>query len=724
MQATIHKLRQTLQLARHRHLVVLQGDWDWRIQQLEQLETQSGIWIGSDSPFAHLTATPIQTLRQQLGQEIDCAVFSAEQGLDADALAIVSGMIRAGGLLWILLPTQLNFINPANQRFLSYPYQSHQAWLGFQSHLISTLEHQAWWLTPTGIRAPKTSQALNNSIKDSANQPSSTESKITQNLILTADQQLGLQAIERVAFGHRNRPLMIEADRGRGKTTLLGLAAAQLLQQGKRIILTAARYAQTEMAFKTAAHYLNTPYQPGLVTSNSGELQFKAPDDIRLNQPDCDILMIDEAAHLPSPLLQDLVQAYPRVIFASTLLGYEGSGRGFSLRFKPYLAQHFLNYKTLHLQQPVRWNQHDPLESLINQALCLDAELSELNHSNTFKPIQISAIQPHLLTTQQLNQVMSLLMNAHYQTSPADLQHLLSAPDLRLYLAQTADQLTEQTIIGVLLVCQEGDLPDLSADRRVKGHLVPQLLRQHSGQLPLLNLKSERVLRIAVHPQMRRQTIATQLINHWQTHTQVDFYSASFGVTPMLHQFWRKLNFRSVHLGAKRDKASGTHNIVMVATHSDLKSSWPMSLKKASQQFQQQLPHSLMETLTQLQPGLVMDLLAENNQENKQEFDSQARNNNVEKQENSAALNAYIQGHRPYESMSQLLWQLTLDQPQKLQDLTHDQQGIWLDKILRKHDWKTVALRHQLAGRKAVEQQLKSIIKHAFNHSKPVNQPD
>ena len=138
-----------------------------------------------------------------------------------------------------------------------------------------------------------------------------------------------------------------------------------------------------------------------------------------------------------------------------------------------------------------------------------------------------------------------------------------------------------------------------------------------------------------------------------------------------------------MHIGAKRDKASGTHNILMV------RSQHP-ALNKVKQHFKQQLPHSLMETLTDLPPGLVIDLLAENATSTASDATLQA-------------VQAYAKAQRPYESVSQALWQWTIDNPQALQQTNETEQAVWLDKVLRKHDWQTVAKRHRLAGRKAIE---------------------
>ncbi len=50
-----------------------------------------------------------------------------------------------------------------------------------------------------------------------------------------------------------------------------------------------------------------------------------------------------------------------------------------------------------------------------------------------------------------LNQLFGLLINAHYQTSPNDIQQLLDDPNLRLLIASQSE-----VIIGCCVVSKEG----------------------------------------------------------------------------------------------------------------------------------------------------------------------------------------------------------------------------------------------------------------------------
>jgi len=61
---------------------------------------------------------------------------------------------------------------------------------------------------------------------------------------------------------------------------------------------------------------------------------------------------VDEASAIACPLLQQFVSYFLRVILATTVQGYEGSGRCFLFKFCDGLPA----FRSLSLQQPMRWN--------------------------------------------------------------------------------------------------------------------------------------------------------------------------------------------------------------------------------------------------------------------------------------------------------------------------------------------------------------------------------
>ena len=663
------QLRKKLFTEHHRALVILSGDSDWQTQQIDSLykNHETVFWVASTLPknevkepvcipeaFVRHDFECIESKRlpYYLGQEISGAIIDVKQGLSADTLGIVSGMIQSGGLLILLTPnvkewSELN--NPENSRFLNTPLNLSDAKNEFTEHLIrSWKESNVVWLEQQVSQTP--SSFIHSNDFTSSHQTLPTES-----------QTHAIKAIHSVAFGHRKRPLVITADRGRGKSSVLGIAAVDCLLGGKQhIAITASRLDQTKAAFKHVIEALDThsrqdnspqiefiSNKPGLVAFKYNNefktIEFIAPDHLILNPTAADILLVDEAAHLPTPLLTDLLMRHHRLVFATTQQGYEGSGRGFELRFKKQLDIHTPDWKTCHLKQPIRWAKNDPLEHAINHALLLDASFADIDESeifDTITPLDLSFkkvdINELLNNRAMLESLFGLLVQAHYQTSPNDLQQLLNAPNIHVLVA-CIEQAGKMHIIGAVLCIEEGKLNPGQA--RAHGHLVPQLLTKNYAQDDFLLLSTWRIMRIAVHPAYQRNGIGQHLLQEIEklaTLASVDYLSSSFGATEELLPFWFEHHFWPLHVGVKRDKASGSHNLVVAKP---LTAMARQALALIQSHFQEQFPHVLLESLPHLPATQVWQII--------NTFRFKKRNIGLDK-----VLIDYQNNRRAYESIS------------------------------------------------------------------------
>ncbi|TMP76832.1 tRNA(Met) cytidine acetyltransferase, partial [Pseudoalteromonas ruthenica] len=101
-------------------------------------------------------------------------------------------------------------------------------------------------------------------------------------------------------------------------------------------------------------------------------LHYVPPDQVLTMPLDDTIVLVDEAATLPVPTLVAIEQRASQCIFSSTLVGYEGNGRGYTLKFADYLSKKYTTYTQLSLTQPLRYNHGDPLEFAINRLFALD----------------------------------------------------------------------------------------------------------------------------------------------------------------------------------------------------------------------------------------------------------------------------------------------------------------------------------------------------------------
>lgn len=574
----------TLSLPARRCLLVT-GDSDYC-----QQTTQSWLSLWQPASFLWLTENPLadsnqyaqKQAKQFLGQEFDVVVFDAVETFNADSFAAIVGTVRAGGLLLLLLPKALPESN-WYQRFQQIIQRYLQQFAEFHH---ATAEH----VLPAEFRP----------------QP-----VISRPFQLTADQQHALSLIHKTAFGHRRRPLLITADRGRGKTALLGVAAAELLQQGKqKIVVTAPAYASVDTLFQHAANVLQSGQSGrGKIVWQGAELQFIAPDALLAHGMQADVLIVDEAAALPLPMLQRLLQQYSRIVFSTTLHGYEGSGRGFKLQFQQLLDHYTPGWYHTHLIQPVRWNSVDLLEQFSFELCLLDAEpvADPLIMDATIAALQIQPVSAERLVQDEslLQQCFGLMVAAHYRTRPSDLQMLLDRDDMWVL-----GVFYQHYLVASIWLVAEGPLsPDLSAaifagKRRVNGHLLPQTLLAHSGISDAGKYHYQRIVRIAVHPILQNQGIGQLLLTAVPSHLPADteVIGCSFAVSDHLLRFWSKNDYQLLRIGSHSDHVTGRHAVVLAKA---INPRGQELINQTQQRLAEQWPMLLHSQLNQLEVALI-----------------------------------------------------------------------------------------------------------------------
>lgn len=136
------------------------------------------------------------------------------------------------------------------------------------------------------------------------------------------------------------------------------------------MIITAPSIKAVEPVYEHALRILSSGsrLRKDRLESGQGFIQFIAPDELLASLPECDLLLVDEAAAIPVPMLQQITEQYHRLVFSSTIHGYEGCGRGFTLKFVDWLNTKRPGMSTCHLQQPIRWSDSDPLEKWVYEA--------------------------------------------------------------------------------------------------------------------------------------------------------------------------------------------------------------------------------------------------------------------------------------------------------------------------------------------------------------------
>jgi tRNA(Met) cytidine acetyltransferase len=392
----------------------------------------------------------------------------------------------------------------------------------------------------------------------------------------TRDQEQLVQRLVRFGLGRRRRPLVVTADRGRGKSAAMGMAAAELLRQGRQdIVVTAPSEQNVETLFRHACETLGDQLaeaSPGILSSRAGgRLRFMPVRELLTLRPEAEVVLVDEAAAIPAPLLKSVLLGWPRVAFATTVHGYEGAGRGFAIRFRQVLDQSTPQWQSVTLSEPVRWTLNDPLEALITRLFLLAADGGRLPGKTEYSAgeLVIEPWEPAEASDGALSRAFGLLVDAHYRTSPADLRQWLDDPAARSWRARIGDQ-----TVGVLWCALEGGLPAELAEqvslgtRRIRGHLLPQSLASHSGYPEAAVLRGLRVVRIAVSDEVRRAGIGQSMVQAARAYAaeqDVDYLGTSFGGSADLLAFWQTCGLHVVRVGWQQEASSGEYPLQMVA---------------------------------------------------------------------------------------------------------------------------------------------------------------
>ncbi|VDM39591.1 unnamed protein product, partial [Toxocara canis] len=274
----------------------------------------------------------------------------------------------------------------------------------------------------------------------------------------------------------------ITAARGRGKSAALGLAIAGAIGFSyTNIFVTSPAPDNLKTLFEFVVKGLETmgmeehtdfellqstnpEFGKALVRINVFRdhrqvVQYIDPRDwAKLSQ--AELVVIDEAAAIPLPVIKQLISGAYLVFLASTINGYEGTGRSLSLKLLQQLREQAAGIvsndkggpalagfkgRTLHeisLEESIRYKPGDQIEAWLNRVLCLDATSSHRFASGMPPPKECQLLYVnrdtlfsfHKASEVFLHSLMSIYVAAHYKNSPNDLQMLSDAPAHHLFV--------------------------------------------------------------------------------------------------------------------------------------------------------------------------------------------------------------------------------------------------------------------------------------------------
>ncbi|MDF7648851.1 GNAT family N-acetyltransferase [Erwiniaceae bacterium L1_54_3] len=620
-----------MQRAGIRRLCVIAGESDWAMQQaVAWRDALPGDWlILSDAEDFPQSVSP-SALRTLLGREFQHAIFDARRGFHAEAFAALAGTLRAGS--WLLLLT------PPWSCWATQPDVDSVRWADVAEPIATPhfIQHlQKLILADSQIKLLRQHHPARE--PEPLNLPA-WHCQAPQQQAQILQQLLAMQAGVAV----------ITAARGRGKSALAGMLA----QHNQHCLVTAPGKVSTQVLAEFAGEHFH----------------FMAPDAILAVEPfpQAQWLIVDEAAAIPAPLLFQLVQRFPRVLLTTTVQGYEGTGRGFMLRFCASLE--LVRY--FQLDEPLRWSARDPLEQWLSQALLFE-DAADFKSEGEMAIFPAGPAQAY----HSLEQGYRLLASAHYRTSPLDLRRMLDAPGMRFWLAGQ-----NENIVGALWLVEEGGMDLQLADavwaglRRPRGNLVAQSMAAHAGFAEAATLRSQRMSRIAVQAAQRLSGIGKALVESaYQQAQDCDFLSVSFGYTDALWQFWQRCGFKLVRIGSQREASSGCYAAMAIR-----------AISPAGEQLQQRAEQRLKRDSQWL--GDIIDLTFDKSEQD------QALND-----DDWSLLVGFAWAQRPYEASYAVLQRLVRTSAQPLLQAL----------LVQKQTLTDVAQQANLSGRKALIQQLR-----------------
>jgi len=690
------QLQALAQKSFQRRLVVLSGTEKWvqdsLLSVLQELKCVKTLTVTEKCTAFEGDISSASKLKTYLGSELGRIIWDGFSGLNPDSFGAASGLLKGGGIFFLLLPNLSTFARSPDPDYI---------------RMCSGQDELPLCGTRFLKRFIKLIQADESALLIEQNQPVTTSLEdITDTLMplsLPSEDQLTLiDNIQSVSKGRARRPLVVLADRGRGKSSALGIAAALIAKKMQlKVLITAPSQRACEAAFK---HF----HQQFPELSLDNHFVFIPPDELIEQTPECHLLLVDEAAAIPSPVLKILLLNYPRIVFSSTVHGYEGNGNGFAIRFKKELDTHTPQWRSITLKQPIRWAPNDPLEAFTFQFLLLNTKFPEvsLNLKSSIPEVQWPTQDELIKNESLLCHIISLLVLAHYQTSPSDIRLILDHPKIRTVLIVDNKGEQKEQLIGVMLIIEEGGVNDdelaqsiFQGTRRPRGHLIPQALIASSGDKNILSQRTFRVMRIAIHPDHARKGFGSILLNaasECAVHENVDSVSSSFGITPELMKFWQKNHFQPVRLGAHKDGASGTQSAILYKAISE-----PALVlsKQFSDQFGQQFLADLLYHHRYVSVDNAFSLL-----------NSLSLNKIELSKKDLRELYAYAEYHRSFEDSLAVLKKFMTNCfcDGSISILANQNAFLIVMRIFQAHDIKTCVDRLKLGGKKELAKMIKS----------------
>ncbi|ASA77782.1 tRNA(Met) cytidine acetyltransferase TmcA [Thermococcus sp. 5-4] len=578
---------------------------------------------------AEVKAVTFKHTRDILGRTFDILVLDMSYDYSPNDLGRIIETVRGGGLIFILahpFEKWKNMWTGFHKSLVTPPYTIDDVKKRFNRRLIRKFtEHDGIYIiTENGKlkKKPKRNKSQAK-IKSRKGVPIPEETLFPRELYemaLTEGQVEVLKAFEELV--EEEGMLVLTADRGRGKSVSVGIAAIGLaLALGKRtrVVVTAPEPENVQALFRFAKRALERlGFKPHVVEERGLIKELYARKiGLRYYPPaegykkTADLYILDEAAGIHVPILHKYLNK-PRVVYSSTIHGYEGAGRGFSVKFLKK-AREKRSFKELHMEEPIRYAENDPIEKWLFDVLLLDAEPVELTEEDyeLIKNKEVYFEEPDLddwfeKDREDLRNFVGIYILAHYRNRPSDVALLADAPHHRARVLR----LKNGKIVTAVQIAEEGNIPKKVIEKMAKGYkprgnIIPDMMVKHHMAKEFAKLKGYRIVRIATHPDamdMGLGSKALELLEKEAREKGLDWIGSGFGASEELVRFWVRNGFAVVHLSPARNPVSGEFTAIVLKPISERAKKL---IRRANDEFRIRLTEWLGDTHREIEPEIV-----------------------------------------------------------------------------------------------------------------------
>ena len=535
-----------------------------------------------------------------LGKTYSYLVLDLTRDLKPNDIGKLTGIVEGGGLVVLLTPSWEDWDNhltifKQNLTVPQFPEPRHVFITWFKSKL---LEHEGVAVYDSDKNRVLKKFALD---KEKYSEAASRDIVIPEEtlfprelyeLALTNDQVRVVELMEWFYEKPKGKKvLVVTADRGRGKSCAVAIGSVGLIhllskvKPKPRVLVTAPSPGSVQSFFTMAATALDTlGYKYDVVKKGGDVIELRSSrfsieywEPLSVPKIKADLVVVDEASGIHVPMLYKIWEAHKRTVYATTIHGYEGAGRGFSVRFlrrvKSDKSTEVLEYE---MTEPIRYGRDDPVEVWSFKTLLLDAEPAELDEQDLRdieeKNLVYISYDPSYLFSksgeEELRQLFGIYVLAHYRNEPDDLGMLADAPHHLIRAVKTRSG----KIVCAIQIAEEGPIPESMVDEllkggRIPGNIIPDRFLKHTRLREFGELKGWRIVRIATHPSVQGRGIGSWGLKKLIEEASIrglDWVASGFGVNEELLKFWVKNGFKAVHISPDRNPVSGEYTILVV----------------------------------------------------------------------------------------------------------------------------------------------------------------